>query len=125
LIAPTPEMREASLSRQLPGYPMLQYLRDHPQGRIYQIGLEGEIHYAPQPIWGDHFGPWRYGDYLRLDAPALRERLLAEGFDALLVHTGRMKTWGMVSRPEFARYFAREHQERAIILFSVRKEPLP
>lgn len=125
LIAPTPEMREASLARQLPGYPMLQYLRDHPQGRIYQIGLEGEIHYAPQPIWGDHFGPWRYRDYLALDASALRRRLVDEGFDALLVHTGRMKTRAMVLRPEFTRNFALEHQERAIMLFSVRKEPRP
>ena len=124
-IAPTAELREASLVAQLPGYPMMQYLRDHPQGRLYQIGLEGEIHYAPQPIWGDHFGPWRYRDYLRLDAAALRQRLRDEGFDALLVHTGRMRTWAMVTRPEFSRYFALQRKERAIMLFSVRKEPLP
>jgi len=124
-IAPTQELRDASLASQLPGYPMMRYLRDHPQGRIYQLGMEGEIYYAPRPIWGDWFGPWRYGDYARLDAPALRQRLASEGFDALLVHTGRMRNRAMVTKPEFARYFALEHQERAVMLFSVRKEPLP
>ena len=41
------------------------------------------------------------------------------------MHTGRMKTRAMVLRPEFTRNFALEHQERAIMLFSVRKEPRP
>lgn len=122
-IATSSQERDALLAEQLVGYRMWQYLRDHPQGRIYQVRLEDGIYYAPRPIWGDHFGPWRYGDYVRLDAAALRQRLLREGFDALLVHTGRAA--GIVRKQDFARHFDLHHREGQVMLFAIRKGPLP
>ena len=64
------------LQEHIPGYGVLTYLRDHPQARIYQLGLEESLYYAPRPIWGDVFGPWRYRDYQSLSPQALRRRYL-------------------------------------------------
>jgi hypothetical protein len=122
-IAATPDMRDAVLTEQVVGYRMWRYLAQHPPGRVYQVRLEDGIYYAPRPIWGDHFGPWRYNDYLGLDAAALRDRLEREGFDALLVHTGRARR--VVTKAGFERHFTLQHQEGALMLFSLRREPLP
>lgn len=122
-MAATPAARDTVLAGQVTGYRMWQYLRAHPQGRIYQVRLEDGIYYAPRPIWGDHFGPWRYADYVRLAPAALRQRLAAEGFDALLVHTGRERS--LVSRPDFTRHFDLLRQEGELKLFSIRKVPGP
>lgn len=122
-IAATPAARDTLLAGQVTGYRMWQYLRAHPHGRIYQVRLEDAIYYAPRPIWGDHFGPWRYADYVRLEPGEMRQRLAGEGFDALLVHTGRARA--LVSKPGFTQHFTLQRQEGELMLFSIRKADGP
>ena len=38
---------------------VFKYLKQHSNGKIYQFGFEDAIYYAPAPIYGDFFGPWR------------------------------------------------------------------
>lgn len=102
-IAPTPTLRDAFLQQHLPGYGVWQYLRVHPQVKIYQINLEDTLYYAPHPIWGDIFGPWRYRDYTSLSPQLLHDKLAAEGFTALAIHTGRAAA--VVEQESFAQYF--------------------
>ncbi len=87
-IAATPTEREHILAKAVPGYKALSYLRNHLVGRAYQVGLDGAIYYAPHPIWGDVFGPWRYGDYINLPPLRLSQRLRSEGFCYLVLGSG-------------------------------------
>jgi hypothetical protein len=120
-VASSREARELFLAERVTGYRMWSYLREHPAGRIYQFELEDGIYYAPQPIWGDVFGPWRYADYAALGAPGLRSRLSREGFDSLLVHVLRGRS--VLDKPGFSREFLLVHQEGDVQLFSIRKGP--
>lgn len=87
-IAPTPETREAFLARNVPGYVVLSWLRAHPQpGRLYQVGLSDAIYFAPNPVWGDVFGPYRYVDFLLLPAPEMARKLVQHGFGTIVVQT--------------------------------------
>jgi len=60
-------------------------LHQPPGRRIYQFALENLTYYAPNPIWGEIFGPWRNHDRMLLGAKGLALRLRAEGFDTLLI----------------------------------------
>jgi len=84
-VAFTTEQREALLTRSLPAYPLVLKLHHPPGRRIYQFALENLTYYAPNPIWGEIFGPWRNHDRMLLGAKGLALRLRAEGFDTLLI----------------------------------------
>jgi len=114
-IAPTPAARDAVLSHRIPGYGLLAQLQREPVGRIYQLGLEGAIYYAPQPIWGDWFGPWRYRDVMNLEPAALREVLARQHFDALLIDTARFPD--IAARPDFERHFSLARTDGTVRLY--------
>lgn len=118
-IAYSAQSRDALLVKKVTGYRMWAYLRERPAGRIYQFAMEDAIYYAPNPIWGEVFGPWRYSDYAALDAPALHKRLSAEGFDSLLIHTGR--AGNVVAKADFDRHFSLVHEDGEVKLFTFRK----
>lgn len=102
-VAFTPEQREAIVTQHLPAYPLVQRLHQPPGRRIYQFALENLTYYAPNPIWGEVFGPWRNHDRMLLGAKGLAERLRAEGFDTLLI---RNDVLGMFQPDaDFERYF--------------------
>lgn len=103
LIAPSSEARDAVLQQQVAGYKVWQYLREHPEIKLYQMGLEDSLYYAPRATWGDIFGPWRYRDYQSLAAQPLHHKLRTEGFNALVIHTGRVPT--VAQQPAFLQYF--------------------
>ena len=85
MIATTPAQREAFLRKNVPGYAVMNYLREHATGRVYQIALSEATYYGPSPVWGDAIGPWRYSDFI-LFPPADYARKLAEkGFEAIAV----------------------------------------
>lgn len=84
-VAFTAEQREALLTQSLPAYPLVLKLHQPPGRRIYQFALENLTYYAPNPIWGEIFGPWRNHDRMLLGAKGLAQRLRAEGFDTLLI----------------------------------------
>lgn len=106
-VAFTPEQRELVLTQVFPVYPMLQHLHLLEDRRIYQIGLENLIYYAPAPIWGEVFGPWRYSERLQIGmqvgAQALAQRLSNDGFNTLLARDDVLLDFR--HDPEFERYF--------------------
>ncbi|MGJ7487605.1 ArnT family glycosyltransferase [Variovorax sp. LT2P21] len=122
-ISPTPEARTALLTQRVPAYAMWSYIRTHPVGRIYQLGNEDSLFYAPQPVWGEIFGPWRYQDYASLSAADLYKKLTAEHFDALVVHTERFPQ--VAIQPEFARYFDSARTEGSVKLYRLKSEGTP
>ncbi len=100
-IAVTDADREALLWKKVSGYPVLAFMRQNPLIKTYQFGLEDAIYYAPNPIWGDHFGPSRYRDFASLAPRELHAKLINLGFDSMLVHTGR---WPQVNvQPDFGK----------------------
>jgi hypothetical protein len=102
-IAATPEARAQFLEKEFAEYKLLDYLKNQNMGRIYQFGFEGLIYYAPKPIWGDHFGPWRYRDRLGLPTQGLASKLRSDGFDILLVKSDIANT--LESKKDFDLYF--------------------
>jgi hypothetical protein len=122
-ISPTVEARTALLTQRVPGYALWTHLRAHPVGRIYQIGNEDSLFYAPQPVWGEIFGPWRYRDYAFLPPSELHRKLKAEKFDALVIHTDRFPQ--LPAQPEFNRYFEGVWTDGPVKLYKLKSEPTP
>lgn len=102
-IVTTPEGRASFLAGEVNGYRLMQQARQFTGARIYQWGLEGVIYYGPNPIWGDHFGRWRYRDLVGLDSRQLMLKLVSEDFDMLLVHSATVPS--LERQADFARYF--------------------
>ncbi|MCU4118369.1 ArnT family glycosyltransferase [Variovorax sp. N23] len=122
-ISPTLEARTALLTQRVPGYAMWTYVKAHPVGRIYQLGNEDSLFYAPQPVWGEIFGPWRYRDYASLGVADLHRKLAAEKFDALVIHTERLPQF--VTQPDFARYFEGVWTEGPVKLYKLKPGSTP
>lgn len=120
-VAATDTERESFLARRIAGYGVWKYLRAHPEAKVYQFGLEDAIYYAPRPIWGEVFGPWRYQDFDRLAPQALHRKLQAQGFTAVVIHTKRIPQ--VNSRAGFDCYFTPLHADGAVRLY--RLTPLP
>jgi len=104
MISPTPETREAFLRQHVPGYAVMDYLRRHPTGRVYQIALNEAIYYGPNPIWGDTLGPWRYADFLLLPPGDMARKLSKLGFTAIVMPGHLAPT--LATRPGFDTSFA-------------------
>jgi hypothetical protein len=117
LVAPTASAREAILQREITGYPVLAYLREHPMGRTYQFGLEDSLYYAPLRTGGDHFGPGRYRDFAPLAPADLAKALRRAGYASLLIHAERWP--GINTRPGFADYFTLVRQEGQVSLYQI------
>jgi hypothetical protein len=116
-IAPTEATREATLAERVSGYGVWSYLHSHPQAKVYQLGLEDAIYYAPRPIWGEVFGPWRYSDYSNLSPDRLFQKLEKEGFTALAIHTGRFPDVNV--RTNFEHYFQLLHHDGQVMLYAL------
>ncbi len=121
-VASTAKARDAILQREITGYPVLAYLRDHPMGRSYQFGLEDSLYYAPLRTGGDHFGPGRYRDFASLAPADLAMALRRAGYASLLIHGERWP--GINTRPGFAQYFMLVRQEGPVSLYQI-IEPIP
>lgn len=102
-VALTPEQRTNFLRQHVVAYDLLMDLRQQPGLKIYQWGLEDAIYYAPNPMWGEVFGPWRYSDLNGLPIPALARRLSQQGFNTLLVRDNNLAP--LVQQSDFTRYF--------------------
>ncbi|MDR2852237.1 MAG: hypothetical protein LBV61_04150 [Burkholderiaceae bacterium] len=117
-IASTPATREAFLRARVPGYATLTWLRAHPQpGKLYQVALSDAIYYAPNPVWGDTLGPWRYIDFITLPPAQLARKLADQGFGTLVVHTG----WApaLVQAQGFSEYFTLLHAQDGVNAYRV------
>ncbi|CAN7175201.1 MULTISPECIES: ArnT family glycosyltransferase [unclassified Variovorax] len=103
-VSPTPETREAFLRANVPGYAVMNYLREHATGRVYQIALSEAIYYGPNPIWGDALGPWRYTDFLPLPPAEMARKLAALGFEAIVMPYTMVPQ--ITTKPGFDDHFA-------------------
>jgi hypothetical protein len=117
-IAATPEARASLLHAQVRGYGVWEYLHAHPTGRIYQLGVEDSLYYAPQPVWGEVFGPWRYRDVQTLLAPEMYHKLSGQQFDALVVDTERVP--GVVTQPDFGEWFELLHSAGSVQVYRLK-----
>lgn len=90
-------------------------------GKIYQSGMEGALYYAPQPMWGDSFGPWRSQDFLRLEPRALAAKLAQQQFNTLVLHSPSYRS--LVSHPDFLQYFAEAHRTENYTIYRVIDNP--
>ena len=96
---------------------MLSHVRKNSPGKVYQFGLESSIYYGPSPIWGDHFGPGRYTDFVSLKSDELALKLTKLGFDTLLVHTMR---WPQIdSKIDFDHYFTLIYENGAVKAYRI------
>lgn len=123
LLAATPEARQAFLQRTalLTYGDTLDYLHAHSMGKIYQSGMEGALYYAPQPIWGDSFGPWRSQDFLHLEPKALAVKLTQQQFNTLVLHSPSYR--GLLSNPDFPQYFEEAHRTENYSIYRVIGNP--
>ena len=118
LVAATPAQREAFLDRQLWEYRgVLQFLLEHPPMRLYQYGMEAVLYYAPKPIWGDHFGPWRYNDFMALAPREQAAKLRQSGFDTLVVK--RTFVSSKLEDPLFQQCFESRYQDHTFAVYRV------
>ncbi len=99
----TPASREAFLRAQVPGYAVMHYLREHPQGRVYQVALSEAIYYGPDEVYGDTLGPWRYTDFLAAPAGQMARKFASLGFGALVV--AKPYVPDLEAKPGFDRHF--------------------
>ncbi len=117
-IAVTEAEREMYLRSRISGYNVITYLKRLPSVHVYQFGLEDAIYYAPQPIYGDHFGPWRYRDLANLPPESLARRLAEMGFDTLVIHHLR---WPMIAaKPDFLRYFETIFESQGVSVYRIK-----
>lgn len=85
VIAVTPVQRKAIVATAFPEYAgVINYFAKHTGRKIYQIGLEGVTYYLPHPIYGDHFGPWRYSDRVSLSPADLADFLKKKNLNSLV-----------------------------------------
>lgn len=102
-VAATEAERNHVLMGSVWSYGLAQQIKHQDLGKTYQWGLEGAIYYLPSPVYGDHFGPWRYRDLDGLSSRQLADKLTTQHFKTLLVH--RATVPGLEAKPDFARYF--------------------
>lgn len=102
-VAGTEAERHEVLSRTVWSYGLTQKVKGLNLGKTYQWGLEGAIYFLPTPVYGDHFGPWRYRELDGLSARQLANKLRREQFQTLLVH--RATVPGLEARSDFFHYF--------------------
>jgi hypothetical protein len=103
-IAATPAERAAFLEAEVPGYAVMNYLREHASGRVYQVALSEATYYGPAPVWGDAIGPWRYSDFITLPPAEFARKLSDQGFDAIAL--GPWAVPLVEGRPGFLDHFA-------------------
>lgn len=103
MVSLTPTAREAFLRDNVPGYAVMHYLREHPQGKLYQVALSEAIYYGPDEVWGDTLGPWRYSDFLAAPPAEMARKFTSLGFGSLVValpYVGALS-----SKPGFDKHF--------------------
>lgn len=119
LISATPQEREVFLSRELSEYwGVLSYLNSHPGLRIYQNGMEGVLYYAPQPIYGDHFGPWRYRDFMIKPPERMAAKIREAGLNTLVVRV--QPNEDPLNAPGFADYFRELYRDPVFRVYALK-----
>ena len=119
-VAVTPAQREQFLARELsPYWETLNFLNSLQHPRIYQNGMEGAIYFAPHPIWGDHFGPWRYSDFVALPPARLAQKLERLDINTLVVR--REFNQSLRDNDDFPQCFELLHEDPIYAVYRVKR----
>ena len=102
-IALTQIQRDNFLRKNVVAYDLLINLRQDLNLKIYQWGLEDTIYFAPNPIWGEVFGSWRYADLTGLSVSDISFRLKKQGFNILLIRDNALSH--LLQQHDFHKYF--------------------
>lgn len=119
MVSPTPDARDAFLRANVPGYAVMNHLREHATGRVYQIALSEAIYYGPDEVWGDTLGPWRYADFIGLPPAELARKLAAQGFEAIVIVAPLAPT--LNTRPGFDENFALMYEQDNAKAYRIRQ----
>jgi len=117
LILATAESRDAMLREHVPGYEVMTWLRKNPSGPLYQVGLDNAIYFAPDRVWGDAFGPWRYADFVSLPVADLSTKLRAQNFGAIVINT--VVAPAIDTQPDFERYFSLLYEKAGVKAYRI------
>ena len=85
-ISLTYEDRATIVNGRFPENKIYEQLKLSPLTKIYQWGLERSFYYAPVPVWGDHFGNWRYRDFQNSDPKKMAQKLAKDHFKIIIVN---------------------------------------
>lgn len=118
-ISPTKEARDTLMRKELRGYAVLEYINQHQMGRIFNIALADAVYYAPHPIWGDVFGPWRFRDIMSDDPIKFANELNKRNFDSVIVD--EPLGGALESSQLFKKYFSIEFESDGIKLYRLTK----
>jgi len=118
-ISPSQDKRNILMRKEIKGYAVLEYANLHQLGRIYNVGLSDAVYYAPHPIWGDVFGPWRYPDIISDEPLKFFNELRKRNFDAVIVD--QRMALALESSPFFSEYFSIAFESDGIKLYRVEK----
>jgi 4-amino-4-deoxy-L-arabinose transferase-like glycosyltransferase len=120
-IATNQEERREILKKVIPGYSVLEYANANKMGRIYIVGgLTDAIYYAPHPIWGDAFGPWRHLDIVSNDPIIFAGELSKRNFDAVIADGSLCLE--LERHPSFKKYFSIVFQEGGARLYRLERQ---
>ncbi|RZL90063.1 MAG: phospholipid carrier-dependent glycosyltransferase [Variovorax sp.] len=117
MISPTPAERESFLRANVPGYMVMNYLRENAKGRVYQVALSEAIYYGPVPVWGDALGPWRYWDFITQPSAEMAKKFAGLGFEAIAIATPFAAD--LTSRPGFDDHFALMYEKDGAKAFRI------
>lgn len=82
----TEEIKENLLRKYIDGYEGWALIKNQYHGKVYQVGFDGMLYYAPPQTYGDVFGPWRYNDYVKLSPLELQTKLINNNFTHLSIN---------------------------------------
>ncbi len=97
--------RAAFLKTHIASFEIGEYLKQHPEYRLVQIGLESNLYYLPEGTIGDVFGPGRYRDFYGLSSADLANRLKWFHANAILLSKQSVEAKKITERPDFQNYF--------------------
>ena len=63
--------------------------------RTYQFGLEASIFYFNKPVFGDHFGKYRYHDYIFLTSNELYKVFKLINIDSIIINKNTFSLIGI------------------------------
>lgn len=119
-ISPTIEMRNALMRTKIKGFTVLEYARAHRLGNIYNAGMGDVVYYAPHPVWGDVFGPWRYSDVVSPEPEKFYNSLKIRNFDAAIV--GDSLGQALESSASFGSFFVNEFESDGVRLYLLKSQ---
>lgn len=119
-VKPTAEARAQFLRNEIRGFEIGEFLKQHPEYRIVQIGLESDMYYLPPNTIGDWFGPGRYRSFFGLTPQALAEKLKSLNANGIVMAAKHPFLRAIVSSDNFENYFVLIKKSEGAELYAVK-----